>query len=45
MGNIRFDCGEIAACIGGENNTMGAKGNANAMHISAFESAPPNPPV
>jgi len=29
----------------GVNRVSGKKGNARAMHISALESAPPNPPV
>jgi len=45
IGNINWEVGEIASDSRGVNNTKGAKGNARAMHIKAFESAPPNPPT
>jgi len=37
--------GETPEAKIGVSNISGKKGNARAMHMSAFESAPPNAPV
>ena len=38
------EIGDKPAEMMGVEKISGAKGNATAMHIRAFESAPPNPP-
>ncbi len=45
IGNIICEVGDIASASRGVNNANGAKGKARAMHMKAFESAPPNPPT
>jgi len=45
IGNIICEVGDIASTIKGVNNAKGANGKARAMHMKAFESAPPNPPT
>lgn len=45
MGNMTCEVGDIAPAIRGVNNAKGAKGKASAMHMRAFESAPPKPPA
>jgi len=45
IGNIICEVGDIALVNRGVNNAKGAKGNASAIHMKAFESAPPNPPT
>jgi len=43
IGKISSDIGETANR--GLNSRRGAKGSESAMHIRAFESAPPKPPA
>jgi hypothetical protein len=45
MGKIICDVGDIASANRGVNNVKGANGKARAIHMKAFESAPPNPPT
>jgi len=45
IGNMICEVGETAPGNRGVNNAIGAKGRASAMHIRAFESAPPKPPT
>lgn len=45
MGNITWEVGDIASASRGVNKAIGANGKARAMHMRAFESAPPNPPT
>jgi hypothetical protein len=45
IGKIICEVGDIASAIRGVNKDKGAKGKARAMHMKAFESAPPNPPT
>lgn len=45
IGNMNCEVGDIAPARIGENKAKGAKGKARAMHMKAFESAPPNPPT
>ena len=44
IGKKIFDIGEISPETG-INKLLGWNGKARAKHISAFASAPPNPPV
>jgi hypothetical protein len=43
-GNMNWATGDKLFAKTGVNRVTGAKGKATAMHIRAFESAPPNAP-
>ena len=43
-GNMNCEIGDMAPVKIGVNRVCGAKGKATAMHMRAFESAPPNAP-
>ena len=45
MGNMTVDSGDKPPARKGVVNAVGKKGKAKPMHINAFESAPPKPPV
>jgi hypothetical protein len=45
IGNMNCEIGDVAPVNMGVNNVVGAKGRAMAMHMRAFESAPPKPPA
>ena len=44
MGNMTWETGDKLFAMMGVNSATGAKGKEKAMHINAFESAPPNAP-
>ena len=43
-GNMTWDMGDKPSAKMGVNRVTGANGKAKAMHMRAFESAPPNAP-
>ena len=45
IGNITCEVGDTPPDIKGVNSAKGAKGRDRAMHMRAFESAPPKPPA
>jgi len=44
-GKINCEIGDTVSVKIGVNRVCGAKGKARAMHMRAFESAPPKPPA
>ena len=43
-GNMNWEIGDKLLAMTGANKVTGANGKAKAMHMRAFESAPPNAP-